>query len=501
MEDYSTSIITDPLRRCERALHNCQEVNREDYVAYPLVDEIAFSVMEQEYLEDTSVAHVYPFARKNDNGIFFVDIYVWDVMLYPKEYSRFVITDGFRMSSEEENLFFQYLRSEFISWDEREMQQFNDRMQAMKHKWHYQSYSQYDMRHALEHIYFASHISGIREILYKADLNNIAYHIEKIASCNLIGSTPESIIGYGVTNRLLRILNQEAMLQYLFDESKMKSTLEVYKMYTGYIGQRLPSHIQWQYLEKLYYNNGYFYGYKFVRALYDRLYDADKSDLLDDYGRFLQLRDELTGIGRLRWPKAWSVTKDVQRLEKLLKYRKENLDIDNRIAVRRKWAPYYEFEGDKYIITMPASVMDFYKEAVSQRNCLMDYVEEHAYRNTTILFIRRKEASSESYVTIEVKDSEILQVYGKNDSFPPIDVYEFLKKYAQIRWFYYDIYELIMNDPEEAFYQCDPKLVRYAEEYREKYYCDTQSESSEEEYSQMTIEDYLLSKTNKKENI
>jgi hypothetical protein len=30
-------------------------------------------------------------------------------MLYPKEYSRFVITDGFRMSSEEEDLFFQYL--------------------------------------------------------------------------------------------------------------------------------------------------------------------------------------------------------------------------------------------------------------------------------------------------------------------------------------------------------------------------------------------------------
>ena len=41
-------------------------------------------------------------------------------------------------------------------------------------EWHYAEYDKDEIGNALSHLYFASHRSGIREILYKAGLNNLA---------------------------------------------------------------------------------------------------------------------------------------------------------------------------------------------------------------------------------------------------------------------------------------------------------------------------------------
>ena len=46
----------------------------------------------------------------------------------------------------------------------------------------------------LQAIYFSGHI-GVREILCKAGLDFISYHLESIPGINLIGSTPVSIVG------------------------------------------------------------------------------------------------------------------------------------------------------------------------------------------------------------------------------------------------------------------------------------------------------------------
>ena len=65
-------------------------------------------------------------------------------------------------------------------------------------------------------MYFASHPSGAREILYKAELANIAYHLHQLPTYNIIGSTPEKIIGNKLPLKLLRILNQWGVYRLSF---------------------------------------------------------------------------------------------------------------------------------------------------------------------------------------------------------------------------------------------------------------------------------------------
>ena len=62
----------------------------------------------------------------------------------------------------------------------------------------------------------------------------------------------------------------------------------------------------------------------------------------------------------------------------------------------------------------------------------MDYICDHALGETTILFLRKKDKPDESYVTMEVKNRKIMQVYGRCNSFPEKEVYQFLiEKYSK----------------------------------------------------------------------
>ena len=96
-------------RNLERLLFYCPEVDCHDFAAFPLVSDDDFMIMEQEFYEDTSFVHIFPFVREKEDGKGFVDLYVWDLMLYPESYRRFVICDGYSLSEAEEAEFLEYV--------------------------------------------------------------------------------------------------------------------------------------------------------------------------------------------------------------------------------------------------------------------------------------------------------------------------------------------------------------------------------------------------------
>ncbi len=205
-------------RRIERQLYKCPEVDCSDYTEFPPLDKVDYMAMEQEYCEDSSLVHIFPFVRENDKGVWYIDIYVWDLMLYPEAFRRFVICSGYCLPEILEDSFFEYIRGDFICLDEEQMERFNDSVIEHFPECHYISYSGYYAGQALEHLYYASHKSGMREILYKADLNLIAYHLDEIPACNVVGSTPEAIVGHGIPLPLLRIMNHPFLIKNLFNE-------------------------------------------------------------------------------------------------------------------------------------------------------------------------------------------------------------------------------------------------------------------------------------------
>lgn len=108
-------------------------------------------------------------------------------------------------------------------------------------QWHCVPYSSEDLGRCIEHIYYANHRSGPKEILYKAGLENIAYNLDGIPKVNLIGSTASKIVGYDFSIKLLRILNQSELIDALYEEDSTEYAGEVYKTYASFIGKDIPS--------------------------------------------------------------------------------------------------------------------------------------------------------------------------------------------------------------------------------------------------------------------
>ena len=474
-------------RNLERLLFSCPEVDCHDFAAFPMASDDEFMVMEQEFCAETSRVHIYPFVRQ-DKGKGYIDIYVWDLMLYPDAYKRFVIADGLSLPGEEEEVFLEYINDDFILLEEEQMLRLDGKIKQQFPEWHYIDYSPEYMSEALNHMYFASHRSGAREILYKADLYRIVANLEEIPSYNIIGTNPESIIGYDLPLKLLRILNQPAMISKLFTEESIIQCRNVYNKYSGYIGKKLPSSGQWDYLEALYNNGGKFAGHGFIRALYEKLSSVRALCFLGEYEQFLKLRDEISDIRKMKIPKPSDVCDVVEKLERVRECRSENENIDPLFRERKR-RNGFEYVGKEYAVSMPGSSLDICKEAIAQGNCVMDYIEDHATGETTILFVRRVDEPERSFVTMEVKDRVIEQVYGRFNSLPKKEVYQFLKEYAKARWFLYDPYKLITRGIDDDEFDCDEELWEYAEDFRKKNYPTIEEYVEEQNYIQMTFED------------
>lgn len=482
------------MRRIERLLCRCPELDCSDYAEFPMLDEVGFLAMEQEYCEDSSRVHIFPFVRVNSKGVYYIDVYVWDVTLYPEAFHRYIIYSGYCLPEILESSFLEYLKRDFICFDDVQMESFNKNIRSCFPDWHYVRYPDKYMGQALEHLYYASHRSGAKEILYKADLDQIAYYLDEIPLCNLIGSTPEAIIGHGMPLKLLRILNNHPkLIQNLFSEESARHCGEVYKTYSSYIGKSI-SVGQWDYLEALYKNGGLFAGHGFMRALYDRLSLPGSEFVLDEYAQFLCLRDEIAEIKKLKLPKPCDVWNVVVKLQMIRDCRSGKCGADERIRDRKRHAEY-EYSDDTYSIVMPGSALDICKEAISQGNCVMDYLDVHASGETTILFLRRKDRPEKPFVTVEVQDRAITQVYARHNSLPKKDVYVFLRSFAKARWLLYDPYMLILGIADDLDLKCDEELREYAEEFRRRnYLCERTEQADEISYKQITLKE-LYAKT------
>ena len=90
------------------------------------------------------------------------------------------------------------------------MQVFNDDIIRYFPQWNFHEYEACDIAEALEHIYYASHISGPKEVLYKAGLSNLAYHLHEFESYNAIGTTPGEIIGQDIPRLSFGLIKNHA---------------------------------------------------------------------------------------------------------------------------------------------------------------------------------------------------------------------------------------------------------------------------------------------------
>lgn len=479
------------VRALEREMDkNSEEVNCLDYKEYPLVDEMEFVQMENMFYLYGEKIHIFTYVSHNSSCKAYIEIYVWEYVTNSCIYKRFIICEGHRLKLEDEKEYFHYINKamneDTIMTSEQEMKSLYKSVSKCFPSWKYCDYSQNNLAQALSHLYFASHRSGVREILYKSQLANIAYNIEFIPGYNIIGTSPTTILDFGLPLKLLKILNQPPLLCKLYSENTIEICRKIYELYSDYINKDQISSAQWSYLEMLYRNDGIFVGKGFNRALYNKLEKQVGDEIVYKYGRFFELKDKMPEI-KVRLPRPENVEEEIRSLALAYEY-KIGKTYENTLIRERYKNRYYEYCDNEYVITMPQDGVDMCIEAIHQRNCLMDYIELYAAGNTTILFLRRKMNPDDSFVTIEVSNNVICQLYAKYNTLPDKKVYMFLETYSKIKGLYYDPYSLIFNSLDETEDEIDKELREYINQFEERHRF-TFFSCEKIEYYQMTIFD------------
>lgn len=284
--------------RLERLLNRCPEVNSDDFEKYPPVGGTKFSMMVHNGWGVFGGVAAYIYVVKPDGEMPYVDIYIWDAGLEDKYYERFIICEGMCLPEEEERKLLWYARFGCLKslWQD-DMDEVTRDIQTFFPQWNYPGYDKRDIGEAIEHIYYASHKSGPKEVLFKAGLCNIALSLHEYESYNVIGRTPEEIIGHGLPDEALRILNQPWFTVYYMESEELEHFAEVYRCLGYRLGGERPSLGQWLYLEGLY-EQARFGDEDFDQKVYENLAFLNNTRLycgsvVDSMFGFLGLMDEL----------------------------------------------------------------------------------------------------------------------------------------------------------------------------------------------------------------
>ena len=81
-------------------------------------------------------------------------------------------------------------------------------------------------------------------------------------------------------------------------------------------------------------------------------------------------------------------------------------------ALYDKYTEKYGFEELGYMIIAPRGTGEIVSEGQAMGHCVGGYAERHAEGKTTILFVRKVCSPAQSYATIEVKGTDVIQVQG-----------------------------------------------------------------------------------------
>lgn len=152
-------------RGIERLIYRNPEVEIRDYTSYPLVDEMDMMFMETEHFSESDKVHIFPYVSCTDNGHPYVELYVWDCMLYPSVFKRYLICEGMCMTEEIERELLHYIKEaknrEKVVMPETFMKKLYDGVSRYFPTWHYINYSTYHISEALTHMLFQIYMSHL----------------------------------------------------------------------------------------------------------------------------------------------------------------------------------------------------------------------------------------------------------------------------------------------------------------------------------------------------
>lgn len=157
--------------------------------------------------------------------------------------------------------------------------------------------------------------------------------------------------------------------------------------------------------------------YRFYK---DYLEQAQKLDAFTTDSSFLFPRDFMAAHDRIT--DLYNAKLEAERLEKSKKL------LAKSARLTKKLCAAYCYEDEHYTVVVPQIPDDIICEGKALRHCVGGYAQRHFEGVTVIVFIRRKEAVSTPYFTVELRPGtgSIVQIHGLRNCNPDSDLQAFV---------------------------------------------------------------------------
>lgn len=293
-------------------------------------------------------------------------------------------------------------------------------------QWHLKRYHTRSFK-VLDHVYHCLKQNTVKEMLYKAGLDELAVNLECLDEINVLAVKPSEIYS-GISMRILKNLNCEDGAKLLSCESKRKMIKDINSVFPDTFKTPLNG-AQCRYIDRLiegqltageigrlfasrrnelfmFWNKSQFELFllkerqeREVKAVAKQLSDIDPI-----YKNYLEKMEDNKEYRRAHGT--------VNSLAYYLLYNRVEFDKKIRRSNRKRIDEWQE-RGDKYFVRYPQTINDFCREAVYMQNCLLTYVEALINNDTTILFVRKTDDVNKPFITMEIYNNTLMQAYHR----------------------------------------------------------------------------------------
>lgn len=299
--------------------------------------------------------------------------------------------------------------------------------------WRLKRYHTKDMR-LLDHIYNCMRKNTVKELLYKAELDELAALSDDIDHIDLLSGSPAEI--YGMSNRIIRAVNCKAGAEMMNVQKYRRYLKKLNAIHPDVFSQPL-NNAQCRYLR-------YLIDGDLIPAEAGRLYLARREDLRGVwcsslYDLFLNKYVRENDIKAIKaidpiYAKYLTVNYDENNSLATLKHyllgtRKE-FDRDVRRSNRKREYEWQERDNG-YVVRYPQTVNDFCREAIYMSNCLLAYFEAYIKNDTTILFMRKVDDFNKPFITIEVYNNRLMQAYHRFNTDCTAEEADWIRAYCE----------------------------------------------------------------------
>ena len=339
-------------------------------------------------------------------------------------YIRFAIHEGNAWGRDKERLFIgKCLKNDGCLCDGGRLESIYGIYSAKYPEWKLKRYLT-GRKRMLDHIYHCFKKNTVREILYKAEFDELAFESDTIDEYDLLSTKPSDIYD-GLSLRTLRALNCAEGAVLLSASSNRCFVKELQKYYPDIFRGRLND-AQCKYLKRLIDND-------LTVGETGRLFLARSADLArmwvhTQYETFISIEKyreheediilEFTKVDPFysfylkKYLGDDPDSKKLNRLRLCLFIKRDEYDREFSRANRKREYCWQERNND-YIVRYPQTINDFCREVVYQRNCLMGFLDPVLQNDTTILFMRKAEDQNMPFITIEIFENRLVQAYHR----------------------------------------------------------------------------------------